>query len=407
MRIERIEEKKGLVLVLHGRLDAGHCRPLEDELEDALRQGAHRIALDMDDVLFLSSAGIRSLLRYQKILTGIGGELVIFRPSSFVRDILDMVGMTALFVTGTVKTDAGESASDLLGEGTARYDFPTSEGFRWDIPVPGAPRSFSAGVWGLGIGSFESVPDSLGEILAAEGHALMLPPGDGGAPDFMTATGAFVPVVHFASGLVLQGDPSLCLRFSGPLPGFPLSQLAQGALAAVGSSAAAVALVAETSGLVGASLRHPSVLDETLGAEDASVWQRRAEQLLREDFFAFPAVREHLAFRPEKRYDRHLAVVLGVAAAVPGKRLKTQLRPLGSEKSLWGHFHCAVFPFRAIPQGRVTLDAVLGKIFDASAPVGLLHLLQDHRPISGAGESAFLSGALWAGPLMDPEGGRA
>ena len=53
------------------------------------------------------------------------------------------------------------------------------------------------------------------------------------------------------------------------------------------------------------------------------------------------------------------------------------------------------------------LVLVLEKLFDAGAPVGLLHLLHDRRPISGAGESAFLSGALWVGALQGPEGGRA
>ena len=88
MLIERREEKNGLTLVLRGRLDAGHCRNLEDELESALRRGAFRVALDMDGIVFLSSAGIRSLLRYKKTLASLGGDLSVRRPSEFVREIL-------------------------------------------------------------------------------------------------------------------------------------------------------------------------------------------------------------------------------------------------------------------------------------------------------------------------------
>ena len=105
------------------------------------------------------------------------------------------------------------------------------------------------------------------------------------------------------------------------------------------------------------------------------------------EFFAFPAVREHLAFWPEKRYDRHLAVVAGVAVRGDPGVLTPQVRVLGDGDDLKGHFHGAVFPFRAIPQGRVELRSVLAKLFDALAPVGLLHLLHDRRPISGAGSS--------------------
>ena len=97
----------------------------------------------------------------------------------------------------------------------------------------------------------------------------------------------------------------------------------------------------------------------------------------------------------------------GVAVRGDPGALAPQVRVLGDGDDLKGHFHGAVFPFRAIPQGRVELRSVLAKLFDALAPVGLLHLLHDRRPISGAGESAFLSGALWAGPLAAPEGGKS
>ena len=403
MRIERIEEKTGLLLTLHGRLDAAHCRNLEDELEDALRQGAHRVTLDMEDVLFLSSAGLRTLLRYQKTLSGLGGALVLSRTSSFVREILGMVGMTSLFEAPTGHARGEEPWSSHLGEGAARYELAASRGFRVDLPTPGEVRSFEPGVWGLGVGAFDDTVAFPGEILAAEGYALMQPPGEGEAPDFMTAAGSFVPTVHFASGSVLRGGPSHCLRFAEGLPGIPLARLARGALEVVGGRGAALVLVAETSGLVGARLGR---LDATTDPE-AGGWRDVALRMAGERFFSFPAVRDHLAYRPEKRYDRHLALVVGVVTAVPSGPLASQVRPLGDGGDLWGHFHGAVFPFKAIPQGKVDLPLVLEKLFDAGAPVGLLHLLHDRRPISGAGESAFLSGALWVGALQGPEGGRA
>jgi len=383
MQIERREEQNGLALLLRGRLDAGRCRILEDELEDAIRQGFHRIVLDMDEVLFLSSAGIRSLLRYKRTLTALGGDLAIRRPSEFVQEILNMVGMTAFFVEGdaTAPTHAAEKIT--------RFDLGAGS-FRVELLGAGEARSFGSGNWGFGIGSFEKERCDSGEVLAAEGFALMLPPGDGQTPDFMAASGDFVPSVHFASGVVLQGAPSCCLRFSESLPGMPLSELVALALDAVGAPAAALALVAETSGLVGASLSVPG-----------------PKAVPDEGFFAFPAVREHLDYRPEKRFDRHLAVVVGLAVRGDAGTLAPQVRPLAGGEALSGHFHAAVFPFKAIPQGRVELPSVLAKLFDAVDPVGLLHLLHDRRPISGAGESAFLSGALWAGALAGLEGGRA
>lgn len=392
MLIERREEKNGLVLLLRGRLDAGHCRNLEDELESALRRGAFHVALDMDGVVFMSSAGIRSLLRYKKTLASLGGDLSIRRPSEFVREILGMVGMNAVFF------DSEDIAPVRSTEAVTRYDLASPGGFVVDLPAPGESRAFGPGVWGLGVGSFEGGAGVPGEVLAAEGFALMLPPGDGEMPDFMAASGDFVPSVNFSSGLALRGEPSCCLRFVEELPGISLSRLARSALDATGGDAAALAIVGETSGLVGASLslRPP---------DDGSA--RSAFSPADGDFFAFPAVREHLAYWPEKRYDRHLAVVAGVAVRGDPGPLAAQVRALGDGDDLKGHFHGAVFPFRAIPQGKVELRSVLAKLFDALTPVGLLHLLHDRRPISGAGESAFLSGALWAGRLAAPEGGNS
>ncbi|QVL37467.1 STAS domain-containing protein [Aminirod propionatiphilus] len=394
MHIERKEGKNVLLLVLQGRLDAGHCRTLEDELEEDLRRGAYHVTLDMGEVLFLSSAGIRTLLHYRKTLLALGGELSICQSSEFVREILAMVGMEALFC------DPAKVSSVPSSETLKRYDLASSRGFQTELATTGKACPFGAGSWGLGVGSFERSSSAHGEILAMEGFALMLPPGDGQVPDFMARSGDFVPSVHFSSGLVMRGEPSCCLRFSEPLPGLPLSHLARSALEATGGNAVAMALVGETSGLVGASLNR-------LPGEAGSPVAKTAAE---EDFFSLPGLRDHLAYWPEKRYDRHLAVVAGVAILGDPGQLAPQVRSLGDDDNLRGHFHGAVFPFKAIPQGPVELPSLLSKLFDALDPIGLLHLLHDRRPISGAGESTFLSGALWAGSLKTEkpsEGGNA
>jgi len=401
MDIERTREDGELLWTLRGRLDAGNCRHLEEELQEALHRGDHRIALDMAEVPYMSSAGIRSLLLCAKTLKGLGGTFSLRRASPFVAEILDMTGMTALFAPP-------ESVPpSRLGEGATRYDLIGGGSFRAEPLSPGAVRPFGAGVWGLGLGSFEGSPDRAGEMLGAEGFALMLPPEAGGTPDFMAASGNFLPRVHFASGLYLQGAPSCCLRFAESLPGIPLSRLALAALDAVGTSRAAVALLGETSGLVGASLAasaSPEGPEE--GPENPEArWREAAGRIGGEEFFALPAVRDHLDYRTEKRFDRHLVLAVGVALRGDPGPLGPLVRPLGGEEEgLKGHFHGAVFPFRPIPQGRVELRPVLATLLDALAPVGLLHLLHDRRPISGAGESTFLNGALWAGPLAGSEG---
>jgi hypothetical protein len=87
------------------------------------------------------------------------------------------------------------------------------------------------------------------------------------------------------------------------------------------------------------------------------------------------------------------------AAAVP---LQPLLRPLSrAGTGISGHFHAAAFPYRTIQKGRLDLDATVGVLFENQGPKGLLHLLWDAREATGAGESRFVRGACWVGPIRE------
>jgi hypothetical protein len=79
------------------------------------------------------------------------------------------------------------------------------------------------------------------------------------------------------------------------------------------------------------------------------------------------------------------------------------MRPLGTGCA--GHLHAAAFPFRAIKKGRIDLGDTVSALFEADAPLGVLHLLHDDRAAAGAGESEFVRGACWLGPLTFAAGG--
>ena len=117
--------------------------------------------------------------------------------------------------------------------------------------------------------------------------------------------------------------------------------------------------------------------------------------------FTHPQIREWLSFTPERAYARSLALVVGVAtrAAQPG--LEPLLRPMGSGPWPSGHFHAAAFSYRPLQKGLIDLRATVSTLFEAETLQGVLHLLNDDREIVGAGESEFVRGACWIGPLTD------
>lgn len=66
------------------------------------------------------------------------------------------------------------------------------------------------------------------------------------------------------------------------------------------------------------------------------------------------------------------------------------------------HAHAVVFPFRPLPQGVLDLETSVAAVFEDNTPMGLLHLIEDDRPIVGLGESSFIRGVCWCAPVHDP-----
>jgi len=75
------------------------------------------------------------------------------------------------------------------------------------------------------------------------------------------------------------------------------------------------------------------------------------------------------------------------------------LRPLGSETWPQGHFHAAAFSYRPLKKGPLDLKMTVATLFEAQALQSVMHLINDTREISGAGESEFARGACWVGPV--------
>ena len=90
------EEERGpasVRLAISGRIDALNSSVLETRLSHELDAGCVDIVLDMIAVRFLSSLGIRAILKTFKEAKKRGGGLLIADPSDIVKNV---IGMTAL-----------------------------------------------------------------------------------------------------------------------------------------------------------------------------------------------------------------------------------------------------------------------------------------------------------------------
>lgn len=88
-------EKKNetpVVLVLSGRLDTATAPELETEIA-ALLPAENALTLDMEKLEYISSAGLRVILKTQKALSGKGGLKLTHVPAS-VKEVFDITGFS-------------------------------------------------------------------------------------------------------------------------------------------------------------------------------------------------------------------------------------------------------------------------------------------------------------------------
>ncbi len=412
MEITRTAAADHVELKLKGRLDAIWSDHVGRALAECVRAGEHVLALDMAEVDYISSAGIRILMIYTKQLQAIHGQLGVVNASENVRGVLQLAGLGSLLQVGggllAAPLPAAEQSSrqfvlappntmaevyDLDLEATLRVDWP-GDAAAWLAgrapPAECTSVEFSVRTLGLGLGALgaggASAGERLGEFLAAGGAAICQPADGTHKPDYILLQGSLTPTVQVAYGVVGCGGFGRLLRFdTGPeQASVRLSTVVQACLDALGSDAAGLVMVAETAALVGAALQKAP---------------RRPAADQGHSIFAFPGVRDWLSFTAEAAFANTTSLIVGLAArGARGASLRL-LKPLVPAGMLHGHFHAAAFPYRPLRKGRVELAATVGLLFESEQVLGLLHLLNDWRPASGAGESRFLRGACWCAPI--------
>jgi anti-anti-sigma factor len=400
MEITRTDADGCTGLTITGRLDGYWANHLESSLTEIVREGNHHLRLNLSGVTFLSSAGIAVLVKFYKRLGAIQGSLIIVAVSAPVRTVLNITRLTSL-LTEDVPAAAPQT---FVGRAVVRgslvlqvFDVSPDarlgcHAFGMDGPLeaaaaaPGVPVVCPETRFAIGIGGFDSAEaesrERYGEFLAVAGAAAYQPADGTEVPDYLVASDAHAPELQALRAIACDGAFAQQLRFD-VMPSAGVATLSELAEAAVdlASGAVGMVMIAETAGLVGASLRQSPAAAG--GGE----------------FFAFPAVRARLTFTAERVFARTLALVAGVAQRGKGPVPAALLRPLDRGGTLLGHFHAAAFTFQPFKKGRVDLAATVRGLFEGGAPLGLLHLLHDDREIAGVGQSEFTRGACWIAPL--------
>ncbi len=93
--MEIIKEKNGNALILHlsGKLAIKEAQTLDQVVRSEL-SGITDLTLDMTEVPYISSAGLRVLIIAQNMMDEVGGTLTITHVSEMVGSVLQLTGFS-------------------------------------------------------------------------------------------------------------------------------------------------------------------------------------------------------------------------------------------------------------------------------------------------------------------------
>lgn len=87
---------EGALLTAHGELDLAASEAAASDLQEVEDSGVGTIVVDLADVGFIDSSGLRVLLEAAERARGLGRRFVVARPSGQVGKVLDMTGSDSL-----------------------------------------------------------------------------------------------------------------------------------------------------------------------------------------------------------------------------------------------------------------------------------------------------------------------
>jgi anti-sigma B factor antagonist len=95
--IERSQVSDQVVLLVSGRMDAENAPQFEQKCTACIAEGLTSLVVDIGDLAYVSSMGLRSFISVGKTLQGKGGALRICRMTGLVKQVFQITGIIQIF----------------------------------------------------------------------------------------------------------------------------------------------------------------------------------------------------------------------------------------------------------------------------------------------------------------------
>ncbi|ABI69094.1 STAS domain-containing protein [Syntrophomonas wolfei] len=222
------------LISLQGRFDGLGSQLFEQEIGLHLKEEKYWL-IDFSNVNYLSSAGIRSLLKYGKMLAKVKGKLILMGLNREVKSVMEMTGVLQLFGQAEGMADAlaliareqtAQGGGQIFSAGGREYSWQLlsrQESYLdiWkavhgsslqglsssDLMAAGLDElELAFGIGGLGFDCSNAF-EGLGSFLALDKMAGVLPADNYNHPDFMVVKDPQEAVVHIAAAVGFSGAP--------------------------------------------------------------------------------------------------------------------------------------------------------------------------------------------------------
>ncbi len=87
------------LVTVSGRVDSSSAPELDGKLKEIMGNGRYQIVLDLANVNYMSSAGLRTLVAALRECKNHNGDVRLSPPSERVAEVLELAGLASMFST--------------------------------------------------------------------------------------------------------------------------------------------------------------------------------------------------------------------------------------------------------------------------------------------------------------------
>lgn len=276
-----IQERGLTCLVLTGRIDSLSSGEIRKQLSDLVLEGHRNILVNMGQIHYMSSAGLRVFIDAQKQIKAAGGDIILGCPTPNIMELLHLSCFDQIFRIVQSLDELDESQADAneaqetreiggmtlqcirreVGPGSvsaigSQIKLARSEYNETDVvTVCAQDIQYGTGLATLG-DSFPDYKDCFGEALVMNRHLFYYPAVKRPAVDMMFCLDKRAnPQYQFLHGFGFQGDFSHRISFESKEGFVEINALVDALFELSNAPTLGVVLLAESKGFWGMNLR--------------------------------------------------------------------------------------------------------------------------------------------------------